>query len=313
MKFQLFLVLVLLCTVQCKPKTKTPIIQISNGTVESLQKFESKYVTARDVDIWLPDSYNNKTEHAVLYMHDGQMLYDANTTWNKQEWKVDETVSELISAGQIRPTIVVGIHNAGKERHSDYFPQKPFQKLEQAYQDSLLTKAKRYGDEALFANKVSSDNYLKFVVEELKPYIDSNYSTAPDLEETYIAGSSMGGLISWYALCEYPEVFGGAACLSTHWIGTMNDENNPIPQKFFDYLEEKLPSPEKHKLYFDYGDQTLDAYYPPYQVVVDSIVRSKGYNEQLWKTEFFKGQDHSERSWSSRLHLPLEFLLAPEN
>ena len=93
----------------------------------------------------------------------------------------------------------------------------------------------------------SSDNYLKFIVEELKPFIDSTYSTLIDKENTFIAGSSMGGLISMYAVCEYPNVFGGAACLSTHWPGTFEVENNPIPEIFYNYLTNNLPKPNQNK------------------------------------------------------------------
>ena len=78
----------------------------------------------------------------------------------------------------------------------------------------------------VFSGKIQSDNYLKFLVKELKPFIDSSFSTLKDQQNTFIAGSSMGGLISMYAICEYPLVFGGAACLSTHWPGIFTMINN---------------------------------------------------------------------------------------
>ena len=84
----------------------------------------------------------------------------------------------------------------------------------------------------MFPVPVQSDAYLKFLVTELKPFIDSTFSVATDRSNTFIAGSSMGGLISMYAVCEYPAVFGGAACLSTHWPGIFTAENNPIPEAF---------------------------------------------------------------------------------
>jgi pimeloyl-ACP methyl ester carboxylesterase len=118
----------------------------------------------------------------------------------------------------------------------------------------------------------------------------------------------MGGLISMYAICEYPKVFGGAACLSTHWPGLLSIENNPVPVAFYKYLEAKLPSPKKHKIYFDYGDRTLDALYPPLQAQVDSIIRARGFTERNWLTRFFQGHDHSENAWKSRLETPVLFL-----
>jgi len=157
--------------------------------------------------------------------------------------------------------------------------------------------------------KPRSDNYLKFIVEELKPIIDKKYSVHKNRESTYIAGSSMGGLISLYAVCEYPKVFGGAACLSTHWIGTFSPEHNPVPDSFLKYLDKKLPDPQKHKIYFDCGDQTLDALYPQIQNRVDSLMHVKGYSVMNWITKYFPGEDHSEKSWNKRLNIPLEFLL----
>ena len=75
----------------------------------------------------------------------------------------------------------------------------------------------------------------------------------------------MGGLISFYALCEYPDIFGQAICMSTHWPGAMSYENNPFPQAFFDYLDQKLPELNDHKFYFDFGTETLDELYPQYE------------------------------------------------
>ncbi len=283
--------------------------RVSSGTIIRHVDFTSNYISARNVDVWLPDNYSPNQRYKVLYMHDGQMLFDANTTWNKQEWGVDETITRLIQNDSILSTIVVGIWNSGINRHSDYFPQKPFEKLPLNVQDSLIYIAKRQQGVSLFAEKVQSDNYLKFIVNELKPFIDKTYATLTEPEHTYIAGSSMGGLISMYAVCEYPAVFGGAACLSTHWIGSFDTENNPIPAQFFVYLKENLPSPDTHKFYFDYGTETLDRNYEPYQKEVDKILKAKGYTSENWITLKFEGKDHSENAWRERLHIPLRFLV----
>ena len=119
----------------------------------------------------------------------------------------------------------------------------------------------------------------------------------------------MGGLISMYALCEYPAVFGGAACLSTHWVGIFSTENNHIPAAFMAYLRTHLPDPATHRLYFDYGTETLDALYEPFQLQADSILREKGYSAANWQTLKFVGADHSERAWRTRLAIPLTFLM----
>ena len=145
---------------------------------------------------------------------------------------------------------------------------------------------------------------------ELKPFIDKNYSTYTNKENTFIVGSSMGALISMYAICEYPDIFGGAACLSTHWPGSFTVDNNPVPNAFLNYMRDNLPNPKHHKIYFDYGDQTLDALYPPLQNNVDIVMRSKGYSKNNWMTQFFPGDNHSELSWNKRLDIPIVFLLS---
>ncbi|MFD2248452.1 alpha/beta hydrolase [Pontibacter ruber] len=290
------------CTMQ-SANAQAPTV--SSGKIEQIENFKSRFISPRNVDVWLPDGYSSNEKYAVLYMHDGQMLFDAALTWNNQEWGVDETIGKLIKEQKIDKCIVVGVWNSGKSRHSDYFPQKPFERLSQTFRDSLLQE---YGT-TLFPTKIQSDNYLKFLVKELKPYIDSTYATYPDKAHTFIAGSSMGGLISLYAICEYPEVFGGAACISTHWPGIFTDEDNPIPAAFIDYLKQRLPDPATHKLYFDYGTETLDAMYEPYQLQADALMKCKGYNDKNWKTLKFTGEDHSENAWGKRLHIPVTFLL----
>lgn len=292
----------------CAKPNKESAVLVSSGFVKRITDFPSEYIAKRNVDIWLPKNYSKSKKYAVLYMHDGQMLFDSIKSWNKQEWGVDEMITSLVEKGKIKETIVIGIWNSGNTRHADYYPQKPFEALSEELKKELL-ETKRDKNTALFAANVQSDNYLKFLVKELKPYIDNNYSTKSGREDTVIMGSSMGGLISMYALCEYPDVFVGAACLSTHWIGGFNLENNAMPETFYNYLSEHLPDPQNHRIYFDYGTKTLDAYYEPYQAKVDSIMKSKLYKGENWQTQKFEGADHSENSWRQRLDIPLLFLL----
>ena len=308
---QLFFPIVCLCLfISCSPVEEQPSspLSVASGTVERIDSFASEFIPARNIDIWLPDGYSDNLQYAVLYMHDGQMLFDSITTWNKQEWTVDETMGRLLEEGSLPNTIVVGIWNT-EFRHSEYFPGIPFTFLPEAYQDSLLQPHPEDESQTLFKSGIASDNYLKFIVQELKPAIDQRYSTLSDQSNTFIAGSSMGGLISMYAICEYPEVFGGAACLSTHWIGIFDSVNNPIPQAFEDYLTEHLPDPRDHKLYFDYGTETLDAFYEPFQLNIDTVMMEGSFDEQNWITRKFDGANHSERAWASRLEIPLRFLL----
>lgn len=277
-------------------------LKVASGHIERYH-LSSKYIDSRNVDIWLPPDYSSDKQYSVLYMHDGQMLFDSTKTWNNREWKVDETIGQLLKNNKIQDVMVVGIWNNNELRHAEYFPEKAVNYLSKQKQDSLIPSS----DYEFLA-----DNYLRFLVTELKPFVDSTYSTHKDMEHTYLMGSSMGGLISIYGISEYPDVFGGAACLSSHWIGTM-EANDAIPNAINQYLKENLPSPDSHKIYFDHGTETLDANYPPYQKLVDRTMKGKGYNSDNWMSREFPGDDHSEKSWSNRLHIPLTFLLKKED
>ncbi len=283
--------------------------KVSSGTLERIENLSSKYVTSRNIDIWLPENYSASNKYSVLYMQDGSMLYDAETTWNKQAWEVDDVLGKLINESKIQEVIVVGIWNGGTTRHIDYFPQKPFESLTNNQQDSIYKANKSNGQSVFNNGKINSDNYLKFIVQEVKPIIDKKYSVYTDISHTFVAGSSMGGLISLYAICEYPKIFGGAACMSTHWPGIFALEHNPIPDAFFAYLKKHLPNPKEHKIYFDYGTTTLDAMYQTLQPKADAIMKEKGYETSNWMTRKFEGDDHSEKSWSQRFAIPMVFLL----
>jgi predicted alpha/beta superfamily hydrolase len=288
--------------------TKAQEINEKFGSIQQFDHFVSQFVDARNISVWLPNNYSEKDKYTVLYMHDGQMLFGNEHTWNKQSWEVHKTATALITENKTQAFIIVAIDNNGLKRHQEFFPKKAFELLTEEQKDFVSNELLKKGkiDQPLHP---ISDNYLKFIVTELKPFIDKTFSTKTDREHTFIAGSSMGGLISLYAICEYPKVFGGAACLSSHWSGIYQLENNPVPETFFAYLKEHLPNPKKHKIYFDYGDQTLDALYPTLQQKVDVIMTEKGFTSTHWITNFFPGKDHSEQAWRERFHIPLEFLM----
>ena len=278
---------------------------LAGGGLFRVDSFPSNFITPRPVDVWLPEGYSKDKKYNVLYMHDGQNLFDETTTWNKQEWKVDDWSTQLMSEGKTKDFIVVGIHNIPQIRWQDLFPEKAMDYMNVKVKDSLMALAKKSNYNVDF----KGDEYLKFLVEELKPVIDNQYSVYTDKSHTFVAGSSMGGLMSMYAISEYPEVFAGAACVSTHWVGAMPMPNNPYPEAIFNYMKANLPQAGSHKLYFDYGNKTLDQNYPQYAPRVDEILKAKGYSEADSKNLFFEGTDHSESSWNKRLDQPLTFLL----
>lgn len=282
--------------------------EVSSGKLIRMENFQSKFVNPRNIDVWLPEGYDTGKKYAVIYMHDGQMLFDSTTTWNKQEWHVDEVITKLNSEGKIRDCIVVAIFNNSEYMNAEYFPAVALDRLLEPTRGSIV--------KTLLKGKPLSDNYLKFIVEELKPYIDRTFSTYSDPSNTIIMGSGMGALISVYAFCKYPDVFGGAGCLSTHWpvIGSGLLYNRTISDNtamaFREYLSYNLPRPPRGKIYFDWGSETPDSLYKPYQQLVDTIMKRAGYTSANWITMEIAGGNHSERSWSRRLHIPLEFMLS---
>ena len=297
-----------------QPRASVAIV--TSGTIERLENFPSRFVDARHVDVWLPDGYSlskntkqstkqranqyTNKRYNVLYMHDGQMLFDPSTTWNKQSWGVDVTMARLIKEGKIPDTIVVGIWNNGKYRHAEYFPEKHLPFLTDAVRTQLIKEG--------LQGKPLADNYLRFLVEELKPAIDKKYATRTDAASTFIMGSSMGGLISVYAMNEYPQVFGGSAGLSTHWMGGIK-ANSAIPLAAFNYLRDHLAEPKSHRLYQDHGTIELDTAYAPYQVFVNEIVRDRGYTDANFMSRVFEGTGHNETAWAQRLDIPILFLM----
>lgn len=169
--------------------------KVTSGTIQRFEKFKSQFIEGRNVEVWLPNGYSKEEKYAVLYMHDGRMLFDAESTWNKQAWEVDQVAGKLISENKARKFIVVGIWNILEKRHPEYFPQKPYESLTQTQRDTITVQLQKAGrTKEIF--KPYSDLYLKFLVTELKPFIDKTFSTKKDTANTFIAGSSMGALIS---------------------------------------------------------------------------------------------------------------------
>ena len=290
---------------------RTP--RVSAGTIVDLGLAQSKHSDPRKVVVWLPSTYRpGGPRHAVLYMHDGQNLFDKATASYGMEWQVDETLDRLIREKKVRPTIVVGIWNTPK-RLREYAPSKAFAHLPPKYMEQVR---------GLYGGDPLSDGYLKFIVEELKPRIDKSYRVKSDRANTAIMGSSMGALISLYAIDEYPHVFGSAGMVSTHWPlllpanggkSVSDEEYGAVSAAFERYLTPALPDPRTHRLYFDHGTETLDAIYARYQKRVDAVVAARGYRQGAnWISRNFPGQAHNEKSWASRVEIPLRFLLPPE-
>src|SRR5262245_39586755 len=166
------------------------------GDVRLPNRFHSAILNNdRDIIVYLPPGYetDKQRRYSVLYLHDGQNLFDGATSFIPgQEWQVDETAQSLITARKIEPLIIVGIYNTGKDRADEYTPTQ----------------------DAKYKAGGKADLYGRMLVEELKPFIDTNYRTRRDASHTGIGGSSLGGLVSLYVGLKYPTVFGRIAVVS---------------------------------------------------------------------------------------------------
>jgi len=309
MKNTILTVLLTTFLVQCASSDK------NNQGVEYVEKVQSEYIsghldrylfkpdslTDRFVDVWIPESYQAETEYSVIYMHDGQMLFDKNSTWNSQEWRVDETLTRLMEGGEIPPTIVVGIWNAGDQRTAEYFPQDALSYIE----EEIIGDIRSNVPDDFHANR-----YVDFIAKTVIPFVEKSYPVTRDRAGRFIAGSSYGGLISIYSLTKYPELFSGVAALSTHWPGT-HESNNEIPDGIREYLRQNMPDPGSHRIYFDHGTETLDSLYAPYQQKVDAMMEELSFRQdQDFKSEVFEGTNHSEKAWADRFEIPVKFLLS---
>lgn len=271
--------------------------------------FKSQYIPDRNVEIWLPPDFDasGSRRYPVIYMHDGQNLFEPENAFIGVDWGIDEALSGMIRRGEVRPPIVVGIWNT-ENRLGEYMP-------EAALPDEIArTRMERFIHKVTQSPyELMGDAYLRFIVEELKPFIDQNYPTLPGPDSTFLMGSSMGGLISLYGLCCYPEVFGGAACLSNAWR---------FGRVLLPYFQDVLPDPAGRKLYLDMGGREYNWERPLRKWWLmrlllyrhrkfAQIVQAAGYRQGAnLLTPVFPEDQHDERAWRRRVHIPLRFLLA---
>ena len=202
----------------------------------------------------------------------------------------------------VREAIIVAVWNTPKRAH-EYVPQRAVLSSIGTHREAAMRKtASEFKIKLESPDWRLSDAYLNFLIEELKPFIDREYRTFTNRDNTFIMGSSAGAMISLCAISEHPNVFGGAACVSTHW---------PIGDGVLvEYFRNRLPDPATHRIYFDFGTETLDKNYEPYQLKMDAAMKRHGYVAGTnWLTCKFQGAEHSEKDWRKRVHVPLEFLL----
>lgn len=245
------------------------------GDIEYIHDFYSTFLkNERDIIVWLPPSYfTSSKSYPVLYMHDGQNLFDPNTSFIGYDWKVDETLTTLIRDRMINEVIVVGIYNT-KARLKEY--------------NFFTSRGKKYS---------------LFLIKELKPYIDENYRTLRNSNNTALIGSSLGGLISFQLLQHYPNVFGKAACMSNSFWVDNGKIFKSISKNGFD---------EKALLYIDCGNDEKELI-ADNRKMCKKIKSQKIFTNGNFYCQFFPDAKHNEHDWAKRLHIPLIFLFGTKN
>lgn len=257
-------------TIVMQPSSWNDVYQRSiTGTVKYYHDFSSPLLkNTRNVVVWLPPSYFKmpQNKYPVLYAHDGQNIFD-HSGGGGDEWHMDEVADSLMRNGVTEEFIIVGIANT-KDRWVEY------------------------------SGTPEGYSYVTFIAKELKPFIDAHYRTKKDKANTAAIGSSMGGLISFYMLWWYPEVFSKAACLSS---GFYFDEDDILSK-----AEKSTARLNGSKLYLDCGGQELDKdFLPANEQMHQLLLRNKQIRLQY---QYFPGDKHNEYAWAQRLHIPLTFL-----
>ena len=260
------------------------------GTLVYWRDVESAFLSrSRHVVIWLPPSYDAARQYPVLYMHDGQNLFDPRLKMDGEIWDVDDAVVRLVDSGRIEPIIVVGVFSSAN-RLDEYSPWH------------------------------RAPDYANFLIEELMPRVNDTFSTLTGAENTAVMGSSMGGLLSYYLVTYHPETFGACGCISSHFPlsqamverylpGSSKAENPDETPYIIHDIEQGLTLPEGARYWFDYGTKGTDAaYHGPHKAIFEWLKRQGLTEGEDFVLRVYEGADHNEASWRERLEDPLRFL-----
>jgi predicted alpha/beta superfamily hydrolase len=245
----------------------------------------------RHVEIWLPPGYDGapSTRYPVLYMADGQNLFDPRIANTGVDWGVDEAVVRLAKRGVITPVIVVGVWSTG-DRGPEYSPWH------------------------------RAPDYARFLIDELMPRVNAEFRTLTGPAHTAVMGSSMGGLLSFYLVTHHPDVFGACGCVSTHFplseamvaasfpgaVAAAHPDTTPY---IIRDIAAGLRVPKGTRYWFDYGTVGLDSTYGPTHAAVRAWLLTQGLVEgRDFVVPRYEGATHNEASWRARLDDPLTFL-----
>ena len=265
-----------------------------SGTLVYWQDVTSEFLSENHhVEIWLPSGYEDDPQrrYRVIYMHDGQNLFDPRIASTGIDWGVDEAMMRGVNAGLFEPAIVVGSWSSPR-RTEEYSPWH------------------------------EAPQYAQFLIEELMPRVNTEFRTLTGPQDTFAMGSSMGGLLSYYLVKEHPDVFGACGCVSTHFpfsaaVVASFAGADPAAVDATPYIVRDIADgdtvPKDVRFFFDYGTETLDAEYgPTHAAVREWLLGQELIEDQDFRIREYAGAAHDEASWRARLDDQLAWLLADE-
>jgi predicted alpha/beta superfamily hydrolase len=261
---------------------------VSSGFAAAIGEHRRIMVAGRNVDVLLPPGPAD-VARPLLLAHDGQNVFEPGFSFGGVPWGVDVALKALVDCDIINeaqmPMVIAPWNRDGFGRAADYAPERFVRANPQA-----LAGFEEFYDRIDWCG----DEYVRWCADDLLP-LANNFGYEIDPHNIAVMGSSMGGLASAYALALRPDIYSTALCLSTHWP--------PGGHELVRQMIDALPNPQiGARMWFDHGDQGLDASYGEFQATADARMRERGYVEgSQWHSEFFPGTDHNEQSWAARL------------
>ena len=286
-----------------------PLAAQEQGRLIEYERVSAAGLPEQRLTIWLPPGYDapGSRRFPVLYMHDGHNLFDVKVSNFNKIWAADKAMLAVSATGKVEPHIIVGIWAPGPDRYRQYLPRSIYDAAPQPLRAQM--------DEMATGKAVVSDRYLDWIAGPLKTWVDTSFRTRTGRDDTAIVGSSMGGLMSCYAFLERPQVFGRAGCVSSHWPAVdprrVSSDSAAVASLWDAWFAARLGKADGRRVWLDHGTATLDAFYAPYQQVVDARFAAAGWQKgRDWESKVYEGAEHEENAWAARLSEIFGWLLA---
>jgi enterochelin esterase-like enzyme len=286
-----------------------PLAAQERGRLIEYERVAAAGLPDQRMTIWLPPGYDTTDRrYPVLYMHDGHNLFDVTKSNFNKIWAADKAMLAAVASGKVEPHIIVGIWAPGEDRYRQYLPRSAY--------DAASAPVRAQMD-AFAKGAVISESYLDWIAGPLKAWVDGAFRTRTGRDDTAIVGSSMGGLMSCYAFLERPQVFGRAGCVSSHWPAVdptaVAGEDAGLKALWDGWFAARLGQPDGRRVWMDHGTATLDAFYAPYQQVIDARFAAAGWQKgRDWESKVYPGAEHEENAWAARLPEIFGWLLAKD-